>query len=169
MAVEAGEAHQEEHVGSARAMQPTFRAIDFRPPFMLRLGSILIDYIVLLIIPLSGLLFERLVGGVGFEVVSDRTLWFLAFVLAGVNVVLLPVIGGQTVGKILTGIRIVMSDGGMVSIKGMVLRQTIGYLISIATLGLGLFIAGLNTSGRSLHDFIFGTVVVRARKTMVSV
>jgi len=168
MAVEAGEAHQEEHVSSARAMQPTFRAIDFRPPFLLRLGSILIDYIVLLIIPLSGLLFERLVGG-GFGVVSDRTLWLLGFVLAGVNVVLLPVIGGQTVGKMLTGIRIVMSDGGMVSIKGMVLRQTIGYLISIATLGLGLFIAGLNTSGRSLHDFIFGTVVVRARKTLVSV
>ncbi|MBA3769356.1 MAG: RDD family protein [Blastocatellia bacterium] len=169
MAVEAGEAHLEEHVGGVRAMQPTFRAIDFRPPFLLRLGSILIDYIVLLVIPLSGLLFERLVGGVGFEVVSDRTLWLLAFVMAGVNVVLLPLVGGQTIGKMLTGIRIVMRDGGTVSVKGMVLRQTIGYLISIATLGLGLFIAGLNTSGRSLHDFIFGTVVVRARKTLVSV
>ncbi len=74
MAVEAGGPHQDEHVIGARSMQPAFRAIDFRPPFLLRLGSILIDYIVLLIIPLSGLLFERLVGGVGFEVVSDRTL-----------------------------------------------------------------------------------------------
>jgi len=169
MAVEAGEAHQEEHVIGARSMQPAFRAIDFRPPFLLRLGSILIDYIVLLIIPLSGLLVERLVVGGGFGIVSDRTLWLLGFILAGVNVVLLPLIGGQTIGKMLTGIRIVMRDGGMVSIKGMVLRQTVGYLISIATLGLGLFIAGLNTSGRSLHDFIFGTVVVRARKTLVSV
>ena len=50
---------------------------DFQPPFLLRLGSAIIDYIVLLILPLTGLLSEKLVGGSGFGVFSDRTLWFL--------------------------------------------------------------------------------------------
>lgn len=168
MTSEATKLQKEDDGEAVRSIQPSFRALDYRPPFLLRLGSVLIDYIVLLIIPITGLLSEKLVGGEGFGVFSDRTLWLLAVILAGVNCVLLPLVAGQTVGKLLTGIRIVRKDGEMVSIQSMLLRQTIGYVLTLATFGLGLFISAVNTSGRSLHDYIFGTVVVRARKLLVS-
>jgi uncharacterized RDD family membrane protein YckC len=150
-----------------RAIQPTFRPADYRPPFLLRLGSVFIDYIILLIIPLSGLLSERLLGGDGLGIFSGRTLWLFGVMLAGINCVVLPILAGQTVGKMLTGIRIVHNDGTMVSIQAMLLRQTLGYVITLATFGLGFFLAAVNQSGRTLHDFIFGTVVVRARKLLV--
>ena len=142
---------------------------DFQPPFLLRLGSAIIDYIVLLILPLTGLLSEKLVGGSGFGVFTDRTLWFLAVLLAGANVVLLPLVRGQSIGKMLTGIRIVRNDGTPAGRGALIIRQTLGYLLTLATFGLGFLICALNGSGRTLHDFLTGTVTVRASRRIVSI
>ncbi|MGB5013065.1 MAG: RDD family protein [Pyrinomonadaceae bacterium] len=142
---------------------------DFQPPFLLRLGSALIDYIVLLILPLTGLLSERMVGHTGFGVFTDRTIWLLAFLLAGANVVLLPLFRGQSVGKMLTGIRILRIDGTPAGFGALIVRQTLGYALTVATFGLGFLISALNGSGRTLHDFLTGTVTVRATRRTVSI
>ena len=142
---------------------------DFQPPFLLRFGSVIIDYIVLLILPISGLMSEKLIGGTGFGIFSDRTIWLFALILAGLNVVIVPLISGQTVGMLLTGIRIVNRDGTTAGRGAVLLRQTIGYFITLGTLGLGFLIAAINTSGRTLHDFLTGTALVRARKRIVSI
>jgi len=142
---------------------------DFQPPFLLRLGSAMIDYMVLLILPLTGLLSEKLVGGSGFGVFTDRTMWFMAVILAGANCILLPLVRGQSVGKMLTGIRIVHSDGTPAGRFAILIRQTLGYVLTLATFGLGFFLCALNSSGRTLHDFLTGTVTVRATRRMVSI
>ena len=142
---------------------------DFQPPFLLRLGSAIIDYMILLIMPLTGLLSEKLVGGSGFGVFTDRTLWFLAVLLAGANVIILPLVKGQSIGKMITGIRIVRSDGTPAGRGSLFLRQTLGYLLTLATFGLGFLICALNGSGRTLHDFLTGTVTVRATRRVVSI
>ena len=145
-----------------------FSPANFRPPFLLRLASVFVDYIILLILPLTGLLSEKLVGSSGFGVFSDRTIWLFAIVFAGLNAVVLPIFIGQTIGKMLTGIRIVTIDGSPVGFGRVFMRQTFGYVLTLATLGLGFIISGVNGSGRALHDFLTGTVVVRASKRVVS-
>ena len=141
---------------------------DFQPPFLLRFGSVIIDYIVLLILPITGLLSEKLVGGTGFGIFSDRTIWLIAVIFAGLNVVILPLILGQTAGMMLAGIRIVSKDGSTAGRGAVLARQTIGYLITLGTLGLGFLVSAVNSSGRTLHDFLTGTALVRARKRIVS-
>lgn len=152
-----------------RVIESDLTPADFQPPFLLRLGSAIIDYIVLLILPLTGLLSEKLVGGSGFGVFTDRTIWFLAVLMAGANVVILPLVRGQSVGKMLTGIRIVRRDGTPAGRGSLLIRQTLGYLLTLATLGLGFLICALNGSGRTLHDFLTGTVTVRAARRTVSI
>lgn len=142
---------------------------DFQPPFLLRFGSVIIDYIVLLILPITGLLSEKLVGGTGFGIFSDRTIWLFAVIFAGLNVVILPLISSQTAGMMLTGIRIVNRDGSTAGRGAVLARQTFGYLVTLGTLGLGFLISAVNTSGRTLHDFLTGTALVRARKRIVSI
>ena len=143
--------------------------VDFAPPFLLRVGSLLVDYIIFLALPLTGLVSDRLMGGNGFGVFTDRTIWLLAVILSVVNIVFLPLIAGQTFGKILTGIRIVKADGSPSGRGSIFVRQTIGYLLTLATLGIGFLVSALNPSGRSLHDYIAGTVTVRAQRRLVKV
>ena len=152
-----------------REVNETLAPGDFQPPFLLRLGAAFVDYIILLILPLTGLLSEKLVGGHGFGVFSDRTIWFFAVLFAGTNCVLLPLLRGQSVGKMLTGIRIVHKDGTPAGRGAILVRQTIGYVLTVATFGLGFFISALNGSGRTLHDFLTGTVTVRAIRRTVSI
>jgi len=149
------------------AETPHFAPGDFQPPFLLRFGAVIIDYIVLLILPLAGLLSDKLVGTGGFGIFTDRTLWLLAVILAGANTVLLPLFSGQTIGMMISGIRIVKNDGSPLGLFAVLFRQTLGYLLTLATFGLGFLLAAVNTSGRALHDFLSGTTVVRARKRLV--
>jgi uncharacterized RDD family membrane protein YckC len=62
------------------------------------------------------------------------------------------------------GIRIMRTDGRPVRLGAIFARNVIGYFLTALTLGIGFLIAVINKSGRSLHDYIAGTVVVYARK-----
>ena len=80
------------------------------------------------------------------------------------QVLLLPLLFGKTVGKMLTGLTILNMDGTAVSLVGIIRRNILGYLLTTITLGLGFLISAVNSSGRSLHDFVGGTIVVRGQK-----
>jgi uncharacterized RDD family membrane protein YckC len=139
------------------------------PPFLLRVGAGLIDYIIFLILPLAGLISERTVGNNGLGILSDRTVWLLSFVIGFINCVLLPQIAGQSLGKMITGIRIVSSGLEDMGRIRLFVRQTIGYALTLATFGIGFLAAAVLPSGRTLHDVISGTRTLRARKTLVKI
>ena len=88
--------------------------------------------------------------------------WLVAILVGITNIILLPMFSGQTLGKILTGIRIVNADGTAPAIGAIALRQTAGYLFTFLTVGLGFFISVFTATGRSLHDYISGTMVIYA-------
>ena len=69
---------------------------------------------------------------------------------------------GQTIGKMLTGIRVIGDDGRRVDISGAVLRAA-GCLLSILSAGLGYLPAFLTADRRALQDRLSGTRVVSAR------
>ena len=68
---------------------------------------------------------------------------------------------GQTVGKTVTGIRIVKTDGSQMSIGHALLRY-IGYIISGAVLSLGFLWLAFDPKRQGWHDKIAGTYVLLA-------
>jgi uncharacterized RDD family membrane protein YckC len=69
--------------------------------------------------------------------------------------------GGQTLGKMTTGIRVVPVDGPTLDL-GRSLKRTIFWGLLAAPAGLGLATAVFNPERRGLHDRLAGTRVVRA-------
>ena len=136
-----------------------------RAPFLLRCGAMAIDYIILVGIPVIGLVLSRFSGNDGAKLLNNgvnNASWVIAVFVGVSNIVLLPMASGQTLGKMATGLRIVNTDGTMPSIGAVAMRQTIGYLITLITLGLGFLLACFGSKGRALHDYLTGTMVIYA-------
>lgn len=135
-----------------------------RPPFSLRCGALLIDYIVLASIVVLGTLIARMLGG-GARTAgnSAETIGFLlAFGAALLDLALIPGLTGFTLGKWATGLRIERVNGAELGIGRAFLRHFVGYPLSFLLLGLGFLIATVTVRGRGLHDMIAGTLVVRS-------
>jgi uncharacterized RDD family membrane protein YckC len=108
-------------------------------------------------------LFARTLGG-SISLTGEATLGIGYLSSLGVlllNFLVLPVFTGTTVGKWATGLRIERQNGEPLGFGHATLRHTLGYLVSLLTLGLGFLLAAFDAEGRALHDRIAGTVVVR--------
>jgi uncharacterized RDD family membrane protein YckC len=144
-----------------------FDAERVKAPFLLRCGALLIDYIILVSLPVIGLLLSRLSGDDGaklFKNSFNSAGWLIAILLAVTNFVIFPMLNGQSIGKMFTGIRIIRSDGGAASFAQLLTRHIFGYLLTALTLGLGFIFSVFNAKGRALHDLVAKTVVVYAQK-----
>jgi uncharacterized RDD family membrane protein YckC len=84
-------------------------------------------------------------------VVSALVMSFLYFVVSWAR-------SGQTVGKALTGIKVVRTDGYPLGFGKAILRY-IGYLISSLLLSLGFLWIGFDARRQGWHDKIAGTLV----------
>jgi uncharacterized RDD family membrane protein YckC len=136
-----------------------------RAPFFLRCGAILIDYLIVVAIPVAGLLIGRAMGEDGAKLLSSEmnsVAWLIAILLGLTNGILLPMFNGQTVGKMLTGLRIVRLDGTHASSGTIAFRQISGLLLTAASAGIGFFLSVFSNKGRALHDYLAGTVVIYA-------
>lgn len=148
------------------------KIVDFSPykvsaPFLLRCGAILIDYIIVMAIPVITLLLIVMLSGdrVGsITGVSNSTGWLLGVIVYTADFFILPLVNGQTIGKMLTGLRIVRSDGSPVGVGSLVIRQTLGLLFTVFSLGAVFLVAAFSRSGRALHDFVAGTTVIYAHQ-----
>jgi uncharacterized RDD family membrane protein YckC len=94
----------------------------------------------------------------------SNTGWLIMLLLGLTNFVIFPMFSGQSIGKMLTGLRIVQKDGSPATFLQLLLRHTIGYLLTAATLGLGFLFSALNQKGRALQDLIGGTVVIYGKQ-----
>ena len=139
-------------------------------PFLLRCGAILIDYILLVSIPVVSLLLGRSFEYDGAKLLNSEVSnagWLIMILLGLTNFIIFPMFSGQSIGKMLTGLRVVKTDGSPASFSRLLVRHLIGYPLTILTAGLGLFIAVLNQNGRALHDYLSGTIVVYGRKRVM--
>ena len=157
-----------------RAPARVEKVIDFSPerlraPLMVRAGAAIIDYIAV-VSPIAGfLLLARAMGNDGAGLINSELNsigWLLAILIAVIDLILLPAVTGRTLGKFITGLRVATLNGTEPSIRRMMLRQTVGYLLIVFSGGLGLLVALFDRKGRALQDLIAGTMVVYgARKT----
>ncbi len=144
----------------------TFSPEALRAPFYLRCAALFIDYMLFLALPLGWLMFYTFLGSASSNITVSGTIWFFAGLMWMVNFLLLPLFRGQTIGKMLAGITILNTDGTPVRLFGIFKRNIIGYFLTLLTLGIGFLISSVNKSGRALHDYVAGTVVVYGRKTV---
>ncbi len=79
--------------------------------------------------------------------------------LNGGYVVVLTLAGGQTLGKMAFGVRVVDRTGCPVTASIAVVRA-LGYLVSVLPLGLGVVWMFLDTDRRAWHDRLAGTRVL---------
>jgi uncharacterized RDD family membrane protein YckC len=142
--------------------------VDFAPetlraPFALRCGAFLIDYILIVAVPVLGLIFSLLIDDNPAKA-SNSTMWLIAILVGVSDMIIFPSLSGQTVGMMICGLRLVRPDGRDASAGRVILRNTVGYLLTALTLGVGFLIAAVTPSHRALHDYVSGTMVVYGRK-----
>lgn len=82
--------------------------------------------------------------------------WVFSLVFVGAYTTVLHALGGQTIGKMIAGVRVVGADGEPPSV-GVALLRYFAYFVSLACLLLGFAMAGLRRDKRALHDLIAGT------------
>ena len=127
--------------------------------FWIRALAALLDFLVFLLVQFSfGLIGGRVWGPDVASTPTFRPIVVLfTVVFAGAYSTLLLALGGQTIGKMLVGVRVVAGEE-LPSI-GAALLRFIGYFVSLGTLTLGYVMAGLRQDKRALHDLIAGTRV----------
>lgn len=144
-----------------------FDAERLKAPFLLRCGAFLMDYILLVSIPVISLMLGRVYGNDGVKLLNSEisnTGWLVMFLLGLTNFVIFPLFSGQSLGKMLTGLKIVRKDGNPPTFRAVLVRHTIGYLLTVLTLGLGFLFSALGKKGRALHDLVAGTVVIYGKQ-----
>lgn len=149
--------------GGVRVPEGYFERV--RAPFTLRCGALLIDYTLLAALLAFVTLLARVFGGEHrWAGVTLLTLGYVVTAAVAVlNFVVLASLSGRTVGKWVTGLRVERVTGAPPGLARILFRHTVGYLMTLATGGLGFLIAALSAEGRALHDLLAGTVVVRGR------
>jgi uncharacterized RDD family membrane protein YckC len=137
--------------------------VRYRAPFALRCGALLIDYIVLVLVLTFSIMIARLMGG-GARMAggtAEKVGLILTLVVAICDLGIMAGLTGRSIGKWTTGLRIERTAGGPPGIVRAVIRHFVGYPISVIPFALGFLVAAVSPTGRALHDYIAGTVVVR--------
>jgi uncharacterized RDD family membrane protein YckC len=102
---------------------------------------------------LTSVLFGINLGRGGPWGVLALAVWAFFYIFVGLLVT------GRTIGKALTGVRVVRADGAAPSGRVVFIR-TIALPLSLLLFGIGLLMVPVRRDHRALHDLIAGTAVV---------
>jgi len=129
-----------------------------------RLMAVFIDGIILLGIDIAVVYFTMQICGVTmaeFDLVPKGPL--VAFlVVQNIGYLIAFTAGGQTLGKMAAGIRVVAANPDEALDLGSATKRTAAWLVLAFPAGLGLLSALFSRDHRGLHDRFAGTRVVRA-------
>jgi uncharacterized RDD family membrane protein YckC len=129
-----------------------------------RLAAALVDLVLLVGIDLAVVWLTLRIAGLepteeGLAMLRPVPMAAFFGVLAFLYLVGFTLGGGQTIGKMLTGIRVTGDDGRGVDLTGAVVRA-LGCLVSVLTLGVLYIPVFVGADRRALHDRLAGTRVV---------
>jgi uncharacterized RDD family membrane protein YckC len=130
--------------------------------FWIRAAALIVDFALFFVVQVSfGFVAGRIWGpDVEDSIAFLPLIWVFTLVFVGAYTTVLHALGGQTIGKLLVGVRVV-DDAGHPPTIGVALLRYFAYFASVATLGGGYAMAGLRRDKRALHDLIAGTRVER--------
>ena len=122
--------------------------------FWIRLVAFLIDFLVIMLAQVVLQLVATVRFGRGG---APGAVGFFTFVFAVAYPMVLHALTGQTLGKLLTGVRIVALDGEPLPLGASLLRAVAFWAVLPLTLGIGHIVAGLRKDKRAFHDLIAGS------------
>ena len=134
------------------------------PSIAARVGADAIDGLLMAVIDAAVLVLTLRIAGLSMTLADLRIVPPIPFVgflilLAFVYVATFTVAGGQTIGKMVMGIKVICDDGRSVDAADGVLRA-LGCALVPLTLGLSYVPVFLTSDRRALHDRLAGTRVV---------
>jgi uncharacterized RDD family membrane protein YckC len=97
---------------------------------------------------------------------------FFTLLFAVLYPTVLHTLTGQTIGKLVVGVRVLATDGELLPPGAAFLRAVVHWLSLPFVLGLGHVLAGLRKDKRALHDLLAGSRVERlphARRRLTAV
>jgi uncharacterized RDD family membrane protein YckC len=95
----------------------------------------------------------------GVSSLSDQLMNNVKFVLTIAYFIFMTYRYQATFGKKMAGVRVVSLDGGRASLSRIIIRETIGKLISFISI-IGILMPLFTKRKQALHDKIAGTIVV---------
>jgi uncharacterized RDD family membrane protein YckC len=128
-----------------------------------RVGAGLLDLILLGSINAAVLYLTLAIAGLSLAdigILPPIPMAAFLLLLNGGYLVAFTAASGQTIGKMLFGIRVIGEDKERVAVAGAVLR-TAGIMLTFVTLGLAYLPVFVSRDGRALHDRLAGTRVVK--------
>lgn len=130
----------------------------------LRLLAVVVDSVILLAIDAAVIYFTMQICSVSASELSLLPkVPLTAFLLVqNIGYLLAFTAGGQTLGKMAAGLRIVPAHAGDSLDMGCAVKRTVAWLVLAIPAGLGLLTACFSRDHRGLHDRFAGTRVVRA-------
>lgn len=134
---------------------------DDRAPVFARLAAGLID---LLVVAFASSPFAAIIELTNGNWADERVLASMGGILVIIMFLYLTTstaLAGRTWGMSLVGLRAVDVDNGLPPTTRQSVTRAIAYMISLATLGFGLLYALFDAEGRTAHDHLSGTAVVR--------
>jgi uncharacterized RDD family membrane protein YckC len=127
-----------------------------------RLTAAFVDHLILFSIDAIVIYFTFQIAGLPFsawQTVPLVPLGLFLMMVKGSYFCVFTMLGGQTVGKMATGIRVVRDDDHDVE-PARAVQRTLAALASVATVGVGFAPVVFSGDRRALHDRIAGTRVV---------
>src|SRR3989475_12871057 len=144
--------------------------VEDRPAgFWIRAVALALDFAIFSLVQASYGALAHLVSGTRVQDVwtlVPMLLWTFTVVFAAAYTTVLHALFGQTVGKMIVGVRVVVGEDGVPPSLGASLLRYVAYFVSSATLGLGYVMAALRHDKRALHDLIAGTRVECVRRAL---
>jgi uncharacterized RDD family membrane protein YckC len=129
--------------------------------FWLRFLAAAIDGIVLW--AASALTFDLIRKAQGIGRWDFSWVDIVEFIAEAAYFVILTVVYGQTLGKMVVGIRVIPQEGGANRWGAIILREVIGKFVSAIILLIGYLMAAFDSKKRAMHDRIAGTYVIKVR------
>jgi uncharacterized RDD family membrane protein YckC len=127
-----------------------------------RLTAAFVDHLILFSIDAVVIYFTFQIAGLPFsawQTVPLVPLTLFLMMVKGSYFCVFTMLGGQTVGKMATGIRVVSADDHEVE-PARAVQRTLAALASVATVGIGFAPVIFSGDRRALHDRVAGTRVV---------
>jgi uncharacterized RDD family membrane protein YckC len=129
-----------------------------------RAAAVTIDLLILAAIDAAVVYFTMQICGVTMEefAIIPRGPLVAFLVVQNVGYLVAFTAGGQTLGKMASGIKVVAAESNQSIDAGQALKRTVAWLLLAIPAGLGFLTALASRDRRGLHDRFAGTRVVRA-------
>jgi uncharacterized RDD family membrane protein YckC len=154
------EAEMHAAVISNHSLAAESASIDDHAPVAKRIAGGIVDLIVVAFASTPFAAIIELTNGNWSDVRVAASMGGIVLVLMFLYLTAATALAGRTWGMSLVSLRTVDAVTGMAPTTGQCVRRAFAFMLSLATLGLGLLYALFDAEGRAAHDHLSGTIVI---------